>query len=101
MKPRAVANYKCTEGGAAEAVSLVENRIEHRGEIAGRGMEDLQDLGGRGLLFQSLARLGNEAGVLDRDHRLVGEGSDQFDLSLGKWLDSVARHGDDADHLAL
>ena len=35
----------------AEAHRLVEHRVEHRREVAGRAVDDLQDLGGRGLLL--------------------------------------------------
>ena len=35
--------------------------------------------------------------VLDRDHRLGGEGGDQLDLLVGKRLDGLAHQGDDAD----
>ena len=40
----------------------------------------LQDLGGRGLPLQRLLGLVEQARVLDRDHRLVGEGLQQRDL---------------------
>ena len=30
--------------------------------------------------------LGDEPSILDRDHRLIGEGADQFDLPFGKRL---------------
>ena len=34
---------------ASQRRSLFQHRIEHRREIAGRGIDDLQDFGGRGL----------------------------------------------------
>src|SRR5215471_5433252 len=58
---------------SAERVCVVQNGVEHWREVTGRRVDDLQDLSGRGLLFQCLARLGQEPGVLDRDDRLVGE----------------------------
>src|SRR3954454_24052899 len=36
---------------------FVEHRVEHRREVAGRGIDDLQDLGGRGLPCQRLVPL--------------------------------------------
>ena len=60
-------------------VSLAQPRrsldhcLEHRREIAGRGIDDAQHLGRRGLLLQRLARLGDEPRVLDRDDRLRRE----------------------------
>ena len=44
----------------------------------------LQDLGGRGLLLERFLRLVEQAHVLDRDHRLVGEGLEQLDLLSGE-----------------
>jgi hypothetical protein len=35
----------------AEAQRLLQDRVEHRGEIAGGGIDDLQYFGGRGLLL--------------------------------------------------
>ena len=52
----------------------------------------LQHLRGRGLLLQCLGELARallhlveQPHVLDRDHRLVGEGRDQLDLLVGEW----------------
>jgi hypothetical protein len=45
-------------GGAAKAVRFFQDRVEHRREVAGRAVDYLQDFGGRGLLLQRLARLG-------------------------------------------
>ena len=42
-------------------------------------------LGGRGLLLQGLARLGQEPRVLHRDHRLRGEILQQRDLLFREW----------------
>jgi hypothetical protein len=39
--------------------------------------------------------------VLDRNHRLVGEGRDQFDLLLGKRPDGGSLQDDDADRSAF
>ena len=50
------------ESGLAEAHRLFEHRVEHRREIAGRGIDDLQHLGGRGLLLQRLVAFGGALG---------------------------------------
>jgi hypothetical protein len=51
--------------------------------------------------FLDLARarldLVEQPHVLDRDHRLVGEGGDQLDLLIGEWLDGGAHQANDAD----
>ena len=62
--------------------------------------DDLQHLGGRGLLLQRLGQLARarlhlveQPHVLDRDHRLVGEGRDQLDLLVGEWPHGSALSG--------
>ena len=57
----------------AKGVRLFQYRIEHRREIARRGVNDTQYLGGRGLLVERLAGLGDQPRVLDRDDRLGGK----------------------------
>ena len=68
-------------------------RVEHRLQFAGRAGDDLEHLGGRGLLLQRLGQISRarlhlveQPHVLDRDHRLVGEGRDQLDLLVGERL---------------
>ena len=73
------------QSGIAEAVRLFQHRVEHRREVAGRGIDDLQYLGGRGLLLQCLARLGQEPRVLHRDDRLRREFLQQRDLPFREW----------------
>ena len=54
----AVSKSKVSRSGLAQPHRLFEHRVEYRREVAGRGIDDLQYLGGRGLLLQRLARLG-------------------------------------------
>jgi hypothetical protein len=68
---------KAAEGYAAQAVRLFQDCIEYRGEITRRRVDDAEHLGRRGLLFESLARLGDEAGIFDRDDGLVGKRGDK------------------------
>src|SRR6516225_10613920 len=56
-KAFAVVGPQPAERSAAEAVRLFQDRVEHRGEFAGRRIDDLQDLGGGGLLLQCLAEV--------------------------------------------
>ena len=91
--------HKCNRlpiGGPAEAVRLLQYRVEHRREVAGRGVDDLQHLGGRGLLLQRLARLGHQPRVLHRDDRLRREILQQRDLLVGERPDFPAVDRDDA-----
>jgi hypothetical protein len=51
-------------------VRLFQYRVEDRRKVAGRGIDDLQHLGRRGLLLQRLVTLGSALG--------------KFSLTLGK-----------------
>src|SRR6516162_9095918 len=63
---------------------FVQQRVEHWGEVAGRRIDHLQDLGGRGLLLQRLACLGDEPRVLHPDDRLRREVLQERDLLVSK-----------------
>jgi hypothetical protein len=52
-------------------------RVEHRLHVRGE-LRSPSDLGRRRLPLERLLRLVEQAHVLDRDHRLVGEGLQQF-----------------------
>ncbi len=51
------------------------------------------------MLFQRLARLRDESGVLDSDNRLIGEGGDEFDLLVCEWFDLLTGEHDNAARL--
>ena len=63
---------------------LLEDRVEYRREVAGRRIDDLQYLGGRGLLLQCLTRLGQQSPVLHCNDRLRREIFDERDLTFSK-----------------
>src|SRR5215467_13060415 len=73
---------------------LFQYRVEYRREVAGRGIDDLQYLRGRGLLLQRLARLVNEPRVLHRNDRLIGEGLHKRDLLDGEGPNFLTVDGD-------
>ena len=52
MEARAVVSPQEAECTSEEPQRLFQNCLEHRCEIAGRGINDLQHFGGRGLLLQ-------------------------------------------------
>src|SRR5215204_4233777 len=64
----------------AQMQCLFQDSIEYRREVAGRGIDDPQHLGGCGLLFKGLALLSDEPRVLHRDDRLRREILQQRDL---------------------
>jgi hypothetical protein len=70
---------------AAQRMRLFEHCLEYRREVARRGVDDPQHLGGCGLLFQCLAGLGDEPGVFHRDHRLGREVLEQRDFFFREW----------------
>ena len=61
------------ELGVADAHRIRQHGVEHRLKLAGRTGDDLQHLGGRGLLLQRFAQLVEQPRILDGDDRLVGE----------------------------
>src|ERR1700730_8757639 len=101
MQVLAVVELQAPMSGAAKGVCLFLHRVEHRREVAGRGIDDLQYLGGCGLLLQGLARLSDEPRVLHRNDRLVGEILQQRDLLLGKWPYLLTKHVNDAPRLVV
>ena len=83
-----------------------DQRVEDRLQVERRAADHLEHIGGRGLLLQGLAEIARcvlhlveQPDILDRDHRLVGEGGDELDLLLGERLDPLARQHDHADRL--
>jgi hypothetical protein len=84
MEALAIICSQNSERRFAKISRLLQHCLEHRREIAGRGVDDAEHLGGRGLLLQGLARLGNQARVLHRDDRLPGEILQQRDLPVAE-----------------
>ena len=62
----AVKKLQCALRNSAERVRLLQNCVKHRREVAGRGVDDLQYVGGRGLPLQSLITLGLALGKFSR-----------------------------------
>src|SRR6516225_6649971 len=91
--------------GAAEARHRLYQRVEHCLEFDGGAADSLEHVCGGGLLQQRLReimRLGlhlaEQADVADRDHGLIGEGLQQFNLFLAEWtyLQTAKRNYSDA-----
>ena len=68
----------------AQQPGALGDGVEHRLHVGRRGADHLQHLGRRGLALERLLGLVEQAHVLDRDHRLVGEGLQQVDLAFGE-----------------
>ena len=70
MKPLAIPNRQRSKSRLADPGRLLENCVEDRYQIAGRGIDYLEDLGGCGLLISCRVTLGFALG--------------KFSLPLGK-----------------
>src|SRR5262249_59445987 len=95
-------------GCATEPGGGLNEGVEHGLQIESRAADHLEHVGRGGLLLQRFAQfLGTRAhlveqpGVLDRDHRLVGEGPHEADLGSGEWFYLAPRAPDDADRGSL
>src|SRR6516164_1767647 len=69
----AIIKTERTECGPAQYVCFFQYRLEHRGKLSGRGIDDLQYLSSRGLLLQGLARLSDQSRVFHGDDSLRGK----------------------------
>ena len=76
-----------------------DDGVEHRLDVVRRFADDAQDVGGGRLLLQRLLRLVEQPRVLDRDHRLVGEGLDQPRVVVGERPHVEVEGRDRAVHL--
>src|SRR5207248_2285039 len=90
----AVTSTELAKSRSAQLHRLFEYRVEHGGEIAGRGVDDPQHLGGRGLLFQGFACLGDQPRILHRDDRLCREVLEQCNLFVAERPDFLTERGD-------
>src|ERR1700736_863470 len=68
----------------AKAAGRLHQRVQHHRQIEGRAADDLEHVGGGGLLLQRFAQLVEQPRVLDGDDGLIREGVDQGELLVGK-----------------
>ena len=85
----------------AQSRRRFDQRVEHRLQVESRAADDLEHVGGGGLLLQRFAQLVEQAGVLDGDDGLGGEVRHQLDLLVGERPDLLAVDGDGTDQLVL
>src|SRR5262249_1371962 len=91
MKEVAVKAHYKGELAAAQPHRALGNHVDHRLDISWSATDTFEHLAGRGPVFKSLRQLlrpslhlVEQPRVLDRDHRLVGEGCSELDLFLGE-----------------
>ncbi len=85
--------------GLAQPRHRLDQRIEHGLQVEGRAADDLEHVGGGGLLLQRLAQLVEQSGILDGDDRLGGEALDQLDLLVGERAHLLPIDDENADQL--
>ncbi len=87
--------------GAKQPLATVDDLLEHGCRVGHRTADDLQHFGGCGLLIQRFLGLVEQPHVLDRDHRLAGEGLQQGDFLVGIEPGLGTIDGDGADDLLV
>jgi len=83
--------------GLADACCVLKHRLEHRLQLAGRGTDNLEHVGGSCLLLERFPQLVEQSRVLDSDDGLGGEILYQLDLLLGERRNMLAVNGDGSD----
>ena len=71
----ALVDRKMAVSSAAKCVRFFQDRVEHRGEVAGGGVDDPQHLSCRGLLIE---RFGEFSFAIDECSFIVGKPASQF-----------------------
>src|SRR5262249_19506629 len=71
-------------GCIAQPRSMLGHSIQHRLDVRRRAGDDAQDFARRRLLFQRFLEFLKQANILNRNHRLVGEGFEKLDLCRGE-----------------
>src|SRR5262249_7969285 len=85
----------------AQASHRLDKGVKHCLQVESRAADDLEHVGGSGLLLQRFAQLVEQSGVLDGDDRLGGEILDQLDLLVGEGADLLAVDADSPDQLLI
>ena len=108
MEQLAIEAEHVRKHASAESDSVAHDRLEHRLHVGRRGADHAKYRGSCRLLLQCLSQLARarlhlveQAHVLDRDDRLIGEGRHELDLPVGEGPDIRAGQGHDADRNVL
>ena len=78
-----------------------EERFEHRLEFKCRAADDLEHVGGGGLLLQRFTQLVEQPRILDGDDGLIGEGLNELQLFVGKGTGFRSENDDRTDRLSI
>ena len=93
----ALGQLQDSELGFANTDGILQHGLEHRLQFARRRTDDLEHVGGGGLLLQRFAQLAEQPRVLDGDDGLRSEVFNQLDLFVGKRADFLTIDRDNAD----
>jgi hypothetical protein len=101
LKALPIVDPQLAKGGLAQLHRLVEHGVEHRRKIAGRIVDDLQDLGNCRLLVEQFAQFCDQPAILHRDHRLRGEALQYRDPLFGERPQFPAVDGEGAEQVVV
>src|SRR5262249_387049 len=80
-----VVKQQLSKLGLTKPDGVFQHRLEYRLQFAGRGADDLEYVGSRGLLLEGLAQFAEQSRVFDGNGSLRRKARDEFDLLIGKW----------------
>src|SRR5262249_1251528 len=78
----------------AKARGRFDESVQYHLQIESRAADDLEHIGGRGLLLQGFTQFVEQPGVLDGDDGLVCKGGRQVNLFVGERLQGFALKAD-------
>ena len=84
--------------GFAQPGRRLDQSVENRLQVERRAADDLENIGGGGLLLERLTQLLQQTRIFDRDHRLVGKRLHQLDLPGAERARFSTLQGEDADN---
>src|SRR5437764_10338181 len=108
LKPEIITVLQCHKGIVrfAKLARALDNRLKNRPDIGRRGCDHAEDVAATGLVSQRLREVAGfrlhlveQSDVFDRDHRLVGEGLEQFALPVGERPRGPAQQRERANRL--
>src|SRR6516165_6276619 len=85
----------------AESNGRLDQSAKHHLEVERRAADNLEHIGGRGLLLQGFAQLVEQPRVLDGDNGLVGKVLDQRNLLVSERANFLAINGNHTDQSVL
>src|SRR5262249_15437205 len=100
-KRASIVQEQIAELGLADAHRIFQHRVEYRLQFARRAADDLEHVGGSGLLLQRLAQLVEQPSILYRDDGLTRKIRHQLDLLVGERPHLLTIDSDRADQRVL